>query len=502
MELKDLFHSWVPLYIRLPVLFILFLVILVANGVFLSTIGDIYSNLAVENEPYIQGYNAMYIGMGLGLIAHIRLKLRFSNKTLLLGGLSVMLLMNIVCATTSSPPVAVAACLVLGFAKISALVEIYIVWIYIWSRKLDTSRVYPFVYFTALSGLYFMYWINSKLAYVYDWRYAYIVVILALLLCMLFAIIFTENHPLTKKVPFYQFDFFGLILLGSSMMLFNYAIVCGMLEDWFNSSRITGALILALILFLGFLLRELKTKHPIFNLGLFKRPTFRLGLFYLLFLALFTPTTFQTAFAGGVLHYETYRLMELNLYLIPGILAACIVGYFWYYFKFNPEPLMFIGFLAFVVHHYLMYNAFSTTFALHDFWLPSIIRGFATAVLYISLGLYTTKNLTIMEVTGASGAMIITRSFIGGATSTALYGYLLYRQRLDHFNYLAEKSDAGNIFFQGNAGVNYRNFQVQAILSACKDASGYIVIAGIVVLVIVMAVYLFHRVTATHETTI
>jgi len=494
MELKDLFYAWVPLYVRLPVLFILFLVILVANGIFLSTITDIYSNLAVESEPYTQAYNAMYIGMGLGLIAHVRLKLRFSNKTLLLAGLLTMLLMNVVCATTDSPALAIAACLVLGFAKISALIEIYIIWIYIWSKKLDTSRVYPFVYFTALSGLYLMYWVNSRLAYVYNWRYAYILVIILLLICVLFTLIFTENHPLKEKLPFYRFDFLGLAFLGGSMMSLNYAIVCGMVEDWFNSNQITAAFFISGILFLAFISRELTTRHPIFNLGLFKRKTFRLGLFYLLLLGLFTPSTMQSAFAGGVLHFETYRIMELNLYLIPGILVGCFFCYFWYYFKLNPEPLIFIGFLAFVIYHILMYNSFSNEFTINDFLLPSIIKGLATAVLYISLGLYTTNKLPLMGILAASGALIITRSFIGGGISSAIYGYLFYRQRISHFNYLAERSDSGNFLLQGKGAATYRYLQEQAVLNACKEMSGYVIIAGIVILVIVLAVTIFHKI--------
>jgi MFS family permease len=494
MELKDLFYAWVPLYIRLPVLFTLFLVILVANGIFLSTITDIYSNLAVESEPYTQAYNAMYIGMGLGLIAHVRLKLRFSNKSLLMAGLLTMLLMNIVCATTKSPALAVTACLVLGFAKISALIEIYIIWIYIWSKKLDTSRVYPFVYFTALSGLYLMYWVNSRLSYIYDWRYAYILVIVLLLICILFTIIFTENHPLKEKLPFYRFDFLGLFLLGGSMMSLNYAVVCGMVEDWFNSNRIIAAFLVAAILFLAFIARELSTRHPIFNLDLFKRQTFRLGLFYLLLLALFTPSTMQSAFAGGVLHFETYRIMELNLYLIPGILIGCFLCYFWYYYKLDPEPLMLIGFSAFVIYHVWMYNSFSNDFTINDFVFPSIIKGLGTAVLYISLGLYTTNKLPLMGILGASGALIITRSFIGGGISSAIYGYLFYRQRIGHFNYLAERSDSGNFLLQGKPAMTYRYLQEQAVLNACKEMSGYVIIAGIVILVVVLAFYIFHKV--------
>jgi len=493
MELKDLFYSWVPLYIRLPVLYILFLVILVANGVFLSTISNIYSDLGVQEEAYTQAYNAMYIGMGLGLIAHVRLKLRFSNKTLLLAGLVVMLTMNIVCATTSTPALAVAACLVLGFAKISALIEIYIIWIVIWSKKLDTSRVYPFVYFTALAGLYLMYWVNSRFAYIYDWRNAYGVVIILLLVCIVFTLVFTENHPLRRKVPLYRFDWLGLFLLGSAMMTLNYAVVCGMVEDWFSSVKIVAAFFISAILLLAFIRRELITRHPIFDLGLFKKPTFRLGLFYLLLLALFTPSTLQSAFAGGVLHYETYRIMQLNLYLIPGVLAGCFFCYGWYYFKLDPEPLIFLGFLSFVSYHFLLYNSFSNEFTITDFWWPSIIKGFGTTLLYIGLGLYTTQKLPLMGILAASGALIITRSFIGGGISTAIYGYLFYRQRIGHFNYLAERSDSGNFLLHGKPSATYRYLQEQAVLSACKEMSGYIIIAGVVVLVLVLSIYAMHK---------
>jgi DHA2 family multidrug resistance protein len=496
MELKDLFYSWVPLYIRLPVLYILFLVILVANGVFLSSIADIYSDLAVESEPFTQAYNAMYIGMGLGLIAHVRLKMRFSNKTLLIGGLLAMLLTNIICATTASPALAIAACLVLGFAKISALIEVYLIWIYIWSKKLDTSRVYPFVYFTALSGLYLMYWVNSRLAYVYNWRYAYLLVIILLLICLVFALLFTENHPLRRKLPLYRLDVTGLFFLGGSMMALNYAVVCGQVEDWFNSGKVIMAFYISGIFLLAFISRELTARHPIFDLGLFKKRTFRLGIFYLLLLALFTPGTMQSAFAGGVLHYETYRIMQLNLYLIPGVFASCVFCYGWYYFKLDAEPLIFLGFLSFLGYHLMMYYGFSNEFTIGDFWWPSVLKGFGTSTLYIALGLYATQKLPITGILAASGMLIIARSFIGAGVSSAIYGYLFYRQRIGHFNYLAEKSDAGNYLLHGRSMVNYRFLQEQAVLTACKDMTGNVLITGIVVLVIVAAFYALHKISS------
>ncbi|HEY4198900.1 MAG TPA: MFS transporter, partial [Mucilaginibacter sp.] len=227
MELLDLFHKWVPLYLRLPVLFLIFFTTLTANGIFLGNSNEIANDLGVYAESYSQAYNALYIGMGLGLIFHLRIKMRFTNKQLLVYGLTMQLLMNIVCATTSSPIVFVAACLIIGFAKISAMIEVYIIWMYIWSKKLDSSRVYPFVYFTALSGIYFMTWLTTWLAYNYNWRFSYIAVFILILLCIFLALLTVENNLLKRKIPLYQIDFLGLFLLTSSVLLLNYATVNG-----------------------------------------------------------------------------------------------------------------------------------------------------------------------------------------------------------------------------------------------------------------------------------
>lgn len=492
MELYDLFYKWVPVYVKLPVLLILILGILVCNGIFLGNTNDIFSDLGVYTEPYTQAYNAMYIGMGLGLIAHVRLKQRFTSKQLLMTGLLSMLLMNTICATTSNTILTITACLVLGFTKIWALVEVYVIWLLVWSKKLDTSRLYPFVYFTALGGLYLMTWFNTQLTYQYSWRYSYIAVAVILLVCILLAIVFVQNHPLKRKVPLYQADYIGLILLASSMMLLDYAVVNGKVEDWWNSNKIIAAFWGAAITFLLFVRRGLTSKRPFFDFMIFKKATFRSGLLYFIFLGIVIPGTFQSTFTAGILHYESIRNVELNLYLVPGIFAGCMLCFFWYYNGFDPEILIFSGFLCFVVYHIMMYNSFANDFNMNDFWLPLTIKGFGTALLYVAVGLHTTRGLPITAVLSAAGAMIVVRSFIGGGIIAALYGYFLYNQRVKHLDYLAGQIDAGNyIANTGGAGNLYRSVQQQAILTASKQLSGCIIIAGIVILIIVLTKYIF-----------
>jgi DHA2 family multidrug resistance protein len=496
MELLDLFHKWVPLYLRLPVLFLLFFTALAANGIFLGNTNEISNSLGVYSEPYTEAYNALYIGMGLGLIFHFRVKLRFTNKQLLLFGLTMQLLMNIVCATTSNTTVFVTACLLIGFAKISALIEIQVIWMFIWSKKLDSSRVYPFVYFTALSGIYFLTWLTTWLAYNFDWRLSYIAIIILILLCILFSLLLVENNPLKRKMPFYQIDFLGLVLLATSMLLLNYATINGKVEDWFASRWIVSACFGSAITFLLFLQRQLRLKRPLFDLSLFKRATFRRGLFYFFILGVFIPGTFQSAFSGSILKYDMVTNMVLNLYLVPGIFIGCIVCYFWYYFKQDPDILIFSGFLCFVIYHVLMYQNFSSSFSMNDFLWPSGIKGFATALIYISVGLLTTKDMKLNQVISAAGVMLIVRSFLGSGIFSALYTYFFYTQRIRHLEYLAGAKDANGFFEQGDKAGIYLKLQEQATLTAAKEVTGFIVIAGAVWLVFLLVRFLHKKSTA------
>lgn len=490
MELLDLFHKWVPLYLRLPVLFLIFFVVLVANGVYIGNSNEISMGLGVYAEPYTEAYNALYIGMGLGLIFHYRIKLRFTNKQLLIYGLTMQLLMNIVCATTSNTIVFVTACLIIGFAKISAMIEVYIIWMFIWSKKLDTARMYPFVYFTALSGIYFTYWLTTSLAYNFNWRFSYISVIILVLACILFVILLVENNKLKRKVPLYQIDYLGLVLLTTSLMLLNYATVNGKVEDWFASKWIISAYFGSAISFLIFLKRQLTLKRPLFDLSIFRMAHFRRGLFYFFILGIFLPGTFQSIFSGSILKYDMVTNMILNLYLIPGILAGCILCYLWYYYKLDPDILVFSGFLCFVVYHVLMYNNFSTRFSIGQFVLPSTIKGFGTALIYISVGLMTTKDMKINQVISAAGAMIITRSFIGSGVFGSLYTYFFYTQRIRHLNYLAEVKDGTNAFVQHEGTNLYLKLQEQASLTAAKEVTGLIIIAGIIWLLFLLVRYM------------
>ena len=480
MEFYELFYKWVPIYVRLPVLTILYLVILTANGVFLGNTADMSAGSANYVEPYTMAYYAMYIGMGIGSMTNIRIRERFSGKSLLLAGFIVMLFMNIICATTDNPYLTIIACLVLGTGKVAASTELYLIWLQVWSKKLDVSRLYPFVYFIALAGIYSMTWLTSKLAYMYSWRYAYLSVIILILLCIILTVIFVERHSLKRKVPLYQLDLPGIVLLMGFLMLINYIIVYGKAEDWGMSVHIRGAVVGSILLLLLFIYRELSFKRPVFPLSLFKLYNFRTGLVYLFVLGIFVPATLQVSFSGGILHYENYRNSELTLYLIPGVTIGAVFCFYWFYQAYHDQLLMLIGFIIVIIYEVIMYNSFGNSFAMNGFWLPSVIKGAGVAILFISMGIYITRGHTIKDVLTVVGIAFLVRSFLGTAVFTATYNYFLYTQRIRHLNYLGGLTDAYGSTGQSNPDV-FAFMQAQATLAAEKELTGYIIITGVLI---------------------
>jgi len=482
MEFYDLFYKWVPLYIRLPVLTLLYLVILTANGVYPGNTADMSAGSGNYAEPYTMAYYAVYIGMGIGSMTNIRIRERFSGKSLVLSGFIVMLVMNIVCATTNNPYLTIAACLLLGMGKVAASTEIYLIWLQVWSKKLDVSRLYPFVYFIALGGIYSMTWLTSKLAYMYNWKYAYLSVVMLLLICIILTVIFVERHPLRRKVPLYQLDLPGISLLMTFLMLINYIIVYGKTEDWGRSVNIRTAAIASLVMLLLFIRRELSFKRPVFPLSLFKLYNFRFGLLYLFLLGIFVPATLQASFSGGVLHYENYRNSEVTLYLIPGVTAGAVFCFYWFYRGYHDQLLMLIGISFLIVYEIMMYNSFGNSFAIDGFWLPSLVKGGGLGILFIALGIYITRGHTIKDVLTVVGISFLVRSFLGTAVFTAAYNYFIYTQRIRHLSYLGGLTDAAaNPGVPGSGSADlFTVMQTQASLAAAKELTGYIIIAGMV----------------------
>jgi MFS transporter, DHA2 family, multidrug resistance protein len=406
------------------------------------------------------------------------------------------LLMNLVCATTGNPYLTVGASLLLGCCKILALGQIYLAWSLIWSEKAEAARVYPFFYFVALAGLYFMTWLTTYISYLYSWRYTYIAIGVLLIVCIVLAVIFIENHKLRKIIPLYQLDIPGLLLLLASLMLADYIAAYGKVEDWFESEGICAATFASIVSMLLFIKRGLTLKRPILDFNLFKNVNVSVGLFLFFALGVLTPSIFQSVLASNILHFEGIRNAELNLFLIPGLIAGSVLTFFWYRKKLDSYPLFILGFGAFVIYHIMMYTRFVNDLNITDFLIPSFFKGFALAILYISVGLYTTANLQIPQTLKVVGLILIVRSFLGPGLISGLYNYFLYADTNRHLSTLAAQVDANELMiFQDSNFAEYLKYMLQqATLAALKEITGGVIAFGLLITFLMVVIFTYRKI--------
>lgn len=487
MDPKDAFYGWFPSILRLPVLFILLFALLTANGIFPGNFMEMSNDLGVYPENFTLAYNSLFIGISVGLLIEARLKQRFTNKTLLILGLTGMIAMNVITASTHNPVIIATASFFLGVLKVSAYAEIFLVWLFVWSPSRSPARVYPFLFFIVLAGSNLVNWVMARVAYAYNWRYAYLTVIILLLVCLLMVLLFIKKQPLKRPVPLYQMDRPGLLLLVCSMQLLNYAFVYAMVEDLFHSLKIQWALLGSLITFIWFIKRELRARHPLIPMKLFRQKNLAGGLLVFLIAGMFSPPTVQLSYTTIILKYDMVQNMQLNLYMIPGITAACVLSYWWYYQSRDPLFIMFSGFAAMVIYQALLFKGFAVDFPMNGFWWPSIAKGFGTAALFISYGLYTISNFEPARIMTVAGIMVMVRSFVANAFFTSVYSYILYALRTSYLQQMIAGT-AGN---NPDTGVltptaQLRYYTERASLVAAKELTGYILSVGILACMIII----------------
>lgn len=274
-------------------------------------------------------------------------------------------------------------------------------------------------------------------------------------------------------------------------MSLNYLAVFGKVEDWFNSEKILLSAVF-FFLFLGlFIIREQYIRRPFVDLNIYARKNLGIGLLLFFILGIFTPSSLQSAFSLGILKYEFITNLELNLYLIPGVLLGCILSYFWYRVKLSGEWLILAGFLLFLSYNLIMYFNLDSNFEFSDFYIPSFLRGAAFSILYISIALYSTRYADPHIILKVAGTMVIFRSFIGVGLFTGIYNYFIYAQRIRHLDVIASGSDAGANVFQSARLVEAHNAILlqQASISALKELTGVLVICGIITLSLLSAYF-------------
>jgi DHA2 family multidrug resistance protein len=489
---KGLFHAWVPKPLGLLIIFILTVTVLSSNGLYTANLADMMGGLGTMTEYLTMANFAATIGMVTVFPFLFQVKSAFTTRQILLGSLGLTAVLTVFCAVTTSPELLILANFLIGGLKMFAMIEVIIPVMMLVSPTGDRGRFYGVFYpFSILMGQLSSY-LTAQAASAYNWHYAYWFMLPALLLTLVLVVIFYHNDHATEAKPLGKLDWASFFLWAATLMLLNYLLVFARVEDYFSSPRMQGAGIAFLILLLTFIKRQLSLEKPYLDLAMLKIRNVWASIILIFFLGMFLAAgAVQSALTSGILRYNAQTNAELNLWMIPGILAGGVFCFFWYRRKLSLKYNILTGFAAFILAQGLLLFKIHPGAGLHDFYLIAILRGFGMVTLFATIGVFMADKLDTMTMFASSVFLMVFRSFIGPAFFSAVISYGMYHGQLDNLQQLAQNMDAlnpnvaGRLQVSGTAGL-FGAVQAQAVLLAAKEISGYILNAGLFIMLLVL----------------
>lgn len=512
MYKRGLFSDWVPKHVQLILIIVLTIPLLTVNGIYSSNINDMMSGMGILSEDLMMANYAASIGMGVVLPLVMKLKQRFKSRHLLLSSFSVLALLGYICANTDNVSVLVGANFLMGIFKLVGMVELILPIMFMISPTGDRAKFYSVFYPISIGSGMLSSYFTAQMAYDLNWQHVYDFALPFMLLCILLIIVFTHNYYGSKPVPIYQYDWLSMVLFSVSLTLLDYVLCYGKMMNWFASPSIQQALAFSAALALVFIWRQLKLKRPYLPLHVFKRKNVITSIILFILMGAFTASgSIQSAFTSGILKYNSITNAEINLYTIAGALLGAFISFAGFKKNLGVKPLIFTGFLSYVIYHVMMYFLFSLVIELRYLILPTILKGMGLVMLYIAVGVYAAEKLTATDMLSSSSMVIMVRSFIGPGLWGAVYSYYLYAGQLRHTSAIVQNMDSNDPLFisrysptlqgaiaQGQSVEAAQSLatqsmwgavQLQATLAASKEIFGWIILGGVVLLIFIM---LFH----------
>ena len=478
-----------------PWLFIFFvLIVQFSGGVYLAAASDMVGTTALMQEDILMAGYASLIGMSINFAVMFRIKFRFSTRTQLLAAGAVLLAANLICAHTSSVPVLVVTCLVAGWFRMQATLACNST-IQLWLTPVrDMAVFFCYVYIIVdsviqLSGIATIY-----TAFFTQWEYMQWTMTGLLALMMLLVMLLLKPMRGPMFIPLLGIDWIGAVLWGGFMMCFTFICVYGNFYDWWDAAEIRGAALIGLVCVAINLWRATFLHHPYITFRAMRnRNVVRAtGVYLVFFTLLATEHVFEHTYAANILGFDETNLIDLNWYVLVGIMAGCGFTYVTFALrKWRYKTMTAIGFALATI--YLAYFYFLIDYGVEKemLFIPLFFRGAASVIISIVFltsivqsGLPFQVFPQALTINGFTGAVM------GATLGPAIVGELLRHTMAKNAALLgAGLTDFNPAAAHIPLGQLYGMVQTQALVVSMKEIYGWLLILALLSLVVIAVSY-------------
>lgn len=217
------------------------------GGVFLPTAHQMSSALGwIQEDVMMAGY-ASFIGMTIIFPILIRLKFRFTTRSILMTVCPILIICNIIAINVHNQLILIMTCLISGFFRMWGTFECFSNIRLTVTPSGNFAVFYPVIYIVVLESIQVSGIVAMHLTDFANWQYMHYFVICMLLVAWATLYMLTKHVRICKLMPLYGIDWTSCIIWA--VMLFAIIFICiyGEYFDWFYSWEIRIATVIAIV---------------------------------------------------------------------------------------------------------------------------------------------------------------------------------------------------------------------------------------------------------------
>lgn len=535
------FYQWMPKPLGILILLFMFVPPTFSGGAYLSNISEMSGALALLTEEVQLASFFTSIGMCLFVPFMLQFlqKRRIKNTYLWCFGLLIPL--NYICAVTTSTPILLTACIIIGFVRVIVMLNCtftiapYLTGVNTLSMftmteepspemqyKMERMRTFlmPVLYCFILLIAQSSNIVTAWFAYKYSWQDAYYAVIGMLLIAMLLVTITmpeqkqkTPYHMEWNKIP-------ELLLMTMTLCCMAYLLVFGKTLDWFSSTKICIATAGMLVSAGMFIIVSIRNGDEAYlPLGVFRYRNIWMSMLLFLVAMIFNSANiFVGSFSKISTSINNLHNASLSAWAIVGCIAGLIISILLVLKKVRFRTTFIIGFIFMAGANCLMYFQYQTNGLFSNMIWPTILNFAGLLMLYSLVAAFGMKSLPSRYLVTFVFLMIWMRNSIAPVIGASIYSNVLnerqqfYTHRLAHDVNVtsppATNAFSQNVFIGKSTGKStYESEQfsttalkgrvsLQATIIAMKDITGNTILL-ILATIGIVCVLPYHK----HETT-
>jgi len=272
----------------------------------------------------------------------------------------------------------------------------------------------------------------------WSWRWIFYINLPVGVLAIALVMLFVHDPPYIRRKTIH-IDTWGLFLLTIGIGCLQIVLDKGEREDWFHSRFIVYLSIVAVVALALFIFVELRSKHPVVNLRVFRDRSFSAGNITIFtgFGCMFGSFVLLPLYAQKLMNYTAFWA---GLLLAPGgVMSFMIMPVAGMLLKrgFNPRNLLALGLSTMAYAIWLM-SGFNLQASFSAVAWPRIVQGFGLGLFFVPLTTATFMNIPKEETGNASAIFNLLRN-LGGSFGVALSTTILAQRAQLHQSFLVER---------------------------------------------------------------